>query len=235
MNYLLIAIISIIYILNIYLIYDIFCNKKSIEYYTNEEYNYVHDTLYKNLKKSIELFEKHDLKHWATWGTLLGCIRDNKIIEHDDDVDLAMTTDGYNRLLDCIKKEDELFQEFKNAGLHLIENPAPWSQIKILTHRDDGDYSTNRIFIDIGHVKKTGDKLLTIVDDWKETEWYHCDDVENLSTGMLGDIEIKIPNNYISYLERTYGDCSSKEECWKIPKKEHDHEDEVNIKNIENI
>ena len=227
MKYLLIV---IIYILNIYLIYDICIKKDIIEYYTKKEYNYIHDTLYTNLKKSIDLFDKHDIKYWATWGTLLGCVRDKKIIEHDDDVDLAMTTDGYNRLLECIKNKDELFQEFKNAGLHLLENPAPWSQIKILTHRDDGDYNKNRVFIDIGHLEKIGDKYRTIVDAWKETEWYHCDDVKNLSTGMLKDIEIKIPNNYTDYLERTYGDCS-KDICWKIPKKEGDHEGEVNLKN----
>ena len=221
--------IFLLYLLNLYLIYDTFCvSEDVIEYYTNKEYNYIHETLYNNLKKSIDIFEKYNIKYWATGGTLLGCIRDKKIIEHDDDVDLAMTTDGYNRLLDCIKEENELFQEFKNAGLHLLENPAPWSQIKILTYRDDGDYTKNRIFIDIGHVKNTGDKHVSIVDAWKETEWYNCDDVNNLSIGKLGDIDIKIPNNYISYLERTYGDCL-KDRCWKIPKKEHDHEDEVKV------
>jgi len=225
MKYLL---ITIIYILNIYLIYDIFCNKKSIEYYTPKEYNYVHDTLYKNLKKSIDIFENHDIKYWATAGTLLGCIRDKKIIDHDDDIDLGMMEKDYDLLLNCIKEENELFQEFKNAGLHLLENPAPWSQIKILTYRDDGDYTKNRIFIDICKFEKKNDKYEPLVDAWKKTMWYNCDDVNNLLIGKLGDIGIKIPNNYISYLERTYGDCT-KDRCWKISKKEHDHEGEVNV------
>ena len=102
MKYLLII---IIYILNIYLIYDIFCNKKLIEYYTKNEYSYIHDTLYNNLKKSIDIFEKNNIKYWAIFGTLLGCIRDKKIIEHDDDIDLGMINDDFNRLSKCIKEK----------------------------------------------------------------------------------------------------------------------------------
>lgn len=225
MKYILIA---IIYILNIYLIYDIFCNKKSIEYYTQKEYNYIHDTLYNNLKKSIDIFEKHNIKYWATAGTLLGCIRDKKIIEHDDDIDLGMIEKDYDLLLNCIKNKDELFQEFKNAGLHLLENPAPWSQIKILTYRDDGDYNKNRIFIDICKFIKKNDKYEPLVDEWKETEWYNYDEIDKLSDGILGNLKIKIPCKHTRYLGKTYGDCS-KDRCWKIPKKEHDHEDEVKV------
>lgn len=221
--------IIIIYAINIYLLCDIFFNNKSIEYYTQNEYSYIHDTLYNNLKKSIDIFEKHDLKYWATAGTLLGCVRDKKIIDHDDDVDLGMLEKDYDLLLNCIKEENELFQEFKNAGLHLQENPAPWSQIKILTYRDDGDYSKNRIFIDICKFEKKNNKYEPLVDDWKETEWYYHDEIDNLDEGILGNLKIKIPCKCTRFLENAYGDCS-KDRCWKIPKKEHDHENEVNIK-----
>uniref|UniRef100_A0A6C0CWJ0 Glycosyltransferase n=1 Tax=viral metagenome TaxID=1070528 RepID=A0A6C0CWJ0_9ZZZZ len=232
MKYLL---IFVLYLLNLYLIYDTFCvDEDVIEYYTNKEYNIIHETLYNNIKKSIDIFEKYNIKYWATAGTLLGCIRDKKIIEHDDYIDLGMNEKDYNRLSKCIKEENELFQEFKKAGLHVVEK-FPGKLIKILTHREDGDYNKNKIFIDIINYEKKDNKYESVEEGWKHTEWYNCDDIDNLSTGVLKDIEIKIPNNYISYLERTYGDCS-KDRCWKIPKKEHDHEDEVNLeKNVMNL
>ena len=57
------------------------------------------------LKKVLEVCEKYDLKIWAEGGTLLGTIRHKGYIPWDDDIDLVMFRDDYDKLNEIASKE----------------------------------------------------------------------------------------------------------------------------------
>lgn len=63
--------------------------------------------LYKlNILRDIsQLCNKHDIKYVLTWGTLLGAIRHSGFIPWDDDVDIAIPWDDYNRFIKLAKAE----------------------------------------------------------------------------------------------------------------------------------
>lgn len=57
------------------------------------------------LNKLLKVCGKHHLKVWAEGGTLLGTIRDKGFIPWDDDIDMAMMRDDYDKLQSVAKEE----------------------------------------------------------------------------------------------------------------------------------
>lgn len=51
------------------------------------------------LEKLLEVCRKYNLRIWAASGTLLGCVRDKGYIPWDDDIDMVMMREDYNKLL----------------------------------------------------------------------------------------------------------------------------------------
>ena len=52
-----------------------------------------------------EVCQKHQLTYWLDWGTLLGAIRHNGFIPWDDDLDVCMPRNDYNRAKSIIAEE----------------------------------------------------------------------------------------------------------------------------------
>lgn len=57
------------------------------------------------LKKFMEVCDKHGLKYFLTAGSMLGAVRHNGFIPWDDDIDIGMLRDDYNKLLEIADKE----------------------------------------------------------------------------------------------------------------------------------
>lgn len=57
----------------------------------------IQSNLTKLLKDITDLFNKHDIRYFITDGTLLGAYRNASIIEHDDDLDIRIHKDDWNK------------------------------------------------------------------------------------------------------------------------------------------
>lgn len=57
------------------------------------------DIQLKMVQKLLEVCDKHHLKVWADSGTLIGAVRDKGFIPWDDDIDMIMMRDDYNKLV----------------------------------------------------------------------------------------------------------------------------------------
>ena len=75
-----------------------------------QEYNsclltQLHNELYDILSKIINICDKYGISYFAIGGTLIGALYDSSILPWDDDLDIGMTRENYNRFLQVAPKE----------------------------------------------------------------------------------------------------------------------------------
>lgn len=71
-----------------------------------------------------EICQKHNLTYYADWGTLLGAVRHKGFIPWDDDIDLCMLRQDYERFLSIVNEElPEGFQVLSVYSNDLHEQP----------------------------------------------------------------------------------------------------------------
>jgi len=105
----------------------------------------IEEILVENLKNIKEIFNKYNIQSWLDWGTLLGAVRNGKIIEWDHDIDLGV--------MECdFKKINLIISEIEKKGFFIIKSPISTPE---LTFRKKGygidiwKYSTksNNLFV----------------------------------------------------------------------------------------
>ena len=52
-----------------------------------------------------DICKRHDIKWWLCYGTMLGAVRHNGFIPWDDDCDIAMMREDYERFMKVAQKE----------------------------------------------------------------------------------------------------------------------------------
>ncbi len=70
------------------------------------------------LKRFDWLCRENDIQYWIDFGTLLGAVRHKGFIPWDDDIDIAMPRDSYNKLIKMFQEKQGEYSDFQL----LIEN-----------------------------------------------------------------------------------------------------------------
>jgi len=66
------------------------------------------DLLLNILKDVDQICRENNLKYWIDGGTLLGAMRNKKIIPWDDDIDICLLSDDYQKLLEILNSKSDL-------------------------------------------------------------------------------------------------------------------------------
>ena len=80
--------------------------------------------LYLELLRFIDnVCKKHDINYWISDGTLIGAVRHGGFIPWDDDIDLSIMRDDYNKLIEVLPIEISKYEYFKQeCGLSLLKD-----------------------------------------------------------------------------------------------------------------
>lgn len=178
-----------------------------------------HQQLYELLGTFQEACNHVGVEPWATGGTLLGAVRNGKIIEHDDDIDLEITYEDYKTLLkheDEIEKrysiilsKDNMCKTHQMLKVHFKNKPKAWD-----------------VFIDVFPVSYDIDTNTTHMLGLPRMLWPKChwDGKVDKGTDMqkipFGPQFVHVPkdeNIRHSYLKNCYGSD------WMVSKKSPSH------------
>ena len=185
----------------------------------------------------IKICEKHNIKYFAIGGTLLGTVRHKGYIPWDDDLDIAMYREDYDRFCEIAPKElvePYFFQtEATDPGYLLRHAKVRNSRTTgILTVQKEKKYSFNQgIFVDIFPIDKLPDDLHErelffeeLYKTWGDVYKYSAflNRQEQLLSGYLGDFSedrntlceySKMKNNSFEILSGKYKNNSTKDSC----------------------
>ena len=143
-----------------------------------------------NLILFKQIMEKNNIAFSLAYGTLLGAIRENNFIAHDEDTDVAILAENENDFLNILfelKENDFVVGRYEQNLLSIIRK---------------GEY------IDIYIFEKSLFGYRKFANEVLKEEYL----LETIKYNFL-DNDFNIPSKYIQYLEEHYGND------WKIPKK----------------
>jgi lipopolysaccharide cholinephosphotransferase len=113
------------------------------------------------LKDIDAVCRKHDITYWLNGGSALGAVRHKGFIPWDDDADIAMMRDDFNRFIDVMKEEcpdQYVFQCFQTDDRYNVLIPGMKIRMKgtylkevnrLLANRCTGYDGCDGIFIDV--------------------------------------------------------------------------------------
>ena len=91
--------------------------------------NHLQANLYQLLKEIDEICNKHDIKYFLAGGTALGTVRNHCFLPWDDDIDLYITRDNWNKLKHVLESEENVVPEGRsfayNENTKYYCNPIP--------------------------------------------------------------------------------------------------------------
>lgn len=90
---------------------------------------------------TVDFCEKHNLKYFLAYGTLLGAIRHKGYIPWDDDIDIVMPRQDYNTFIETFNKE--------NKGTHYLAIPPFKGNHTILKVADTRTFIQSVVYKDM--------------------------------------------------------------------------------------
>lgn len=189
------------FILIIILLYILFvmCARKVHPLYLTE---HMTGKLYSLMEQIDKVLRENEISYFIVGGTLLGAVRNKKIIPWDDDIDIAIL----KKDLDRFKR---LNWEFYNLEYHGINNGNKVRKIAFKNTFHGKATKMKDIFVDIFVYEKEGDKYV-FSDQYSRKAWeddYLTDsELYPLKEYDLDSLHVLGPHNPYPYLSRTYGD-----------------------------
>jgi len=182
----------------------------------------IHEALYRILNHINTC--AGDVKWWICGGTLLGAIREGKIIQNDEDSDICIFAEDANRFIQNVSDESiSIYPWWYGYRISLASSKEmvfegasskPWHKpfkfpfvdVFLVVKSEDGLIRLPRKTMQIARSRDWSEEMMRSF----KYEFYYPEEIEQLKSTTLGELNLPIPSKVEGYLERVYGD-------WKKP------------------
>lgn len=185
------------------------------DFYKDYGFNFSSKTEEKAIKLLFDvknIFDELSLNYWIEGGTLLGAVRDKKLIPWDHDIDMGTINKSDKDIQKLIQKLKKNFY-VSVKGFKEIEgvwNLGKYRVLKVYPRKNI--FFKDKLCIDIFIYYKDKDFYKYVV--WNKNAIHKKEHLENLDKIEFYGKNINVPFNYEKFLETKYGSN------WKIPNKE---------------
>ena len=168
------------------------------------------------LKVTTEILEELNIPYWLEGGTLLGAVRDQKLIpwDHDLDIGIKFTTNKEISLLIRMLKKHFIVRSLTFQNDPKIWKLGKYRILKVYTKKSS--FKRTSLCLDIflyykGYVKDKGEVYRYVV--WGKNAYHSTKYFDTLNEISFYGLKVKIPSNPEKFLQIKYGTD------WKTPKK----------------
>ena len=161
------------------------------------------------LRHLSEVIDRHHLPVFAAYGTLLGFVRDQGFLPHDDDIDLGVLPGEWTprRLLKLLLEEENgfkfLFAFSYNDRVTEFKLKYGGIPIDFFFYEDDGEKffaGSYHYFPDVQYPSSNANSAQRVCEPR----------IEGLEKLRVYDVDFNIPSNTENVLEKLYGN-------WRVP------------------
>uniref|UniRef100_A0A6C0CLM1 LicD/FKTN/FKRP nucleotidyltransferase domain-containing protein n=1 Tax=viral metagenome TaxID=1070528 RepID=A0A6C0CLM1_9ZZZZ len=148
--------------------------------------------LNKTLLFILKLLNDNDINNWfICYGTLLGLVRENSCIDNDDDVDIIVHKDNYDKLKKILIENNFIIES--GYGIKKSRN--------IIKTQPSGDYAS----IDIYMADFINDNVYDLWNNLNITDCFVDKENKTFIEKVWNEQKIYYPNNYERILRNRYG------------------------------
>lgn len=165
--------------------------------------------LNKSFEKLLEFLKEHNLKYFIECGTLLGCVREGGQIKFDDDADIGMFQEDYDKIKELKYELYEKHKLFLREDPHCIKILSDYYFIRTFNYRQVKKACCIDIFL---YKLEDGKIMLSSVENQNQFKdcYYLEEEFYPLKEYKYDNLIVLGANNPEPFLERYYGDWKKK-------------------------
>ncbi len=168
----------------------------------------------KLLNDVTDVLDKYGVKYWLDFGTLLGIVREDRILPWDDDMDISIFPDDVELMRTKVMPEIQKLR-YRCYTRKFSKDIAPFNPDDIRSFK----VRNNRLFFFRGYVKLD---IFVFYNINKKLYWMELGEAHSLPEELLQEFgtikfngkDYRIPKNYDEYLTYHYGD-------WRVPNEDY--------------